>query len=1101
VAALPSAFRKFFLCGAAAAVWAMPGTANATLGNYPNTTVQLGANTTVTPDAAPSNTVKINVSTSTNFKGQLEGNPGSGIVRVTDAHPAGIYTVTVTGFDGGGFASTKTFMLTVTTPAACNPVDFAAAASFGGGTNPRSVAIGDFNGDGRQDLATSSAPASVSVLLGDGMGAFSAATNFGTGTTPESVTVGDFNGDGIQDLVTANANAGSQNVSVLLGDGAGGFGPAANFGVGFQPRSVAVGDFNGDGRQDLAVANENSNTVSVLLGNGAGSFSGAVAVAAGPNPYKLVVGDFNGDGTQDLAVTNRAPANTVSVLFGNGAGGFSAPAPFAVGGDSLSLAIGDFNGDGNQDLATANKNTNNVSILLGNGAGSFSPFSDFATGGGPESVVVGDFNGDGRQDLAVANPSSNNVSVLLGDGAGSFGAAINFGSGSGSTYVAVGDFNGDGQEDLVAANFNSNTASVLLRQCPVAFSIDSVTHNEGNIGGTTSFIFTITKTGTTTLATSVDFTTQDGSATAASGDYQTNIGTLNFLPTDTTQTATVVINGDNIVEPDETFTVHLINAINATISAADGTGAIINDDAVAPTPTATATSTPTATVTATATATATATPTASPAAQALNLSTRTRTDTGNNVAIGGFTITGSVPKHVLIRALGPSLTKFGFATAEVLTDPTLEVHGPGAFGTITNNNWRDAQEAQIKADGLAPTNDLESAIDATLPPGAYTAILSGNTGTPPAGICTFEVYDFDAAAAAKLANLSTRAFVGTGNNAVIAGFVLGNNQGSDQVVVRGLGPSLAGFGIANTLADPTLELRNENGVLLIANDDWQDNVGQAAEIAAAGLAPCNTKESAIAAILSPGLYTVIFAGLNNATGVGTVEVYDSVDWSGVPPPPPPPCPTATATATPTASPTATATSTPTATPCTENFDGVIAPALPPGWVASNAAGTGPLWAASPTTPDTVPNDALVKDSPETSDKRLDTPGIAITSASAQLSFRNNFSLQDGFDGGVLEVSSPNIAGGAFIDVTDPAVGGSFVTGGYTDRIGSGSGSPIAGRMAWSGNSGGYINSVVNLGPNVQGQTIKLRFRLTTDQAGAVGGWRIDTISISGGGCP
>jgi hypothetical protein len=251
-----------------------------------------------------------------------------------------------------------------------------------------------------------------------------------------------------------------------------------------------------------------------------------------------------------------------------------------------------------------------------------------------------------------------------------------------------------------------------------------------------------------------------------------------------------------------------------------------------------------------------------------------RTDAGNNVAIGGFTITGSAPKHVLIRALGPSLTKFGFSTAEVLADPTLEVHGPGAFGTIFNNNWRDSQEAQIKSDGLAPTNDLESAIDATLPPGAYTAIIRGNTGTPVAGICTFEVYDLDAAALSKLANLSTRAFVGTGNNVVIAGFVLGNNQGNDRIVVRGLGPSLASFGIANTLADPTLELRNENGVLLVSDNDWQDDPAQATEITADGLAPSDAKESAIAATLPPGLYTAILAGANNGTGVGTVEVYD-----------------------------------------------------------------------------------------------------------------------------------------------------------------------------------------------------------------------------------
>jgi len=224
--------------------------------------------------------------------------------------------------------------------------------------------------------------------------------------------------------------------------------------------------------------------------------------------------------------------------------------------------------------------------------------------------------------------------------------------------------------------------------------------------------------------------------------------------------------------------------------------------------------------------------------------------------------------------MGPSLTRFGFTSAEVLADPLLELHGPGSFGTITNNNWRDSQEAQIKADGLAPTNDLESAIDATLPPGAYTAIVGGATGTSPAGICTFEVYDLDTAALSKLANLSSRAFVGTGNNVVIAGFVLGNNTGNDRIIVRGLGPSLSSFGIANALADPTLELRDENGVLILANNDWQDNAAQAATITAAGLAPSNTKESAIAATLPPGLYTAILAGLNSTTGVGTVEVYD-----------------------------------------------------------------------------------------------------------------------------------------------------------------------------------------------------------------------------------
>ena len=247
-------------------------------------------------------------------------------------------------------------------------------------------------------------------------------------------------------------------------------------------------------------------------------------------------------------------------------------------------------------------------------------------------------------------------------------------------------------------------------------------------------------------------------------------------------------------------------------------------------------------------------------------------DTGDNAGIGGLIITGSAPKKVIIRAIGPSLTTFGFPASELLADPTLEVHGPGAFITLTNNNWRDTQQTEIEASGLAPTNLLESAIIAVLPPGAYTAVVRGNgTGV---GVGLVEVYDLDVGAASKLGNLSTRAFVRTGNNVVIAGFILGNGAGDDRVVVRGLGPSLSQFGISNPLQDPTLELRDQNGTLLKSNNDWADDPAQAAEITTAGLAPSNGKESAIAATLPPGLYTAILAGAGATNGVGLVEVYD-----------------------------------------------------------------------------------------------------------------------------------------------------------------------------------------------------------------------------------
>jgi hypothetical protein len=251
-----------------------------------------------------------------------------------------------------------------------------------------------------------------------------------------------------------------------------------------------------------------------------------------------------------------------------------------------------------------------------------------------------------------------------------------------------------------------------------------------------------------------------------------------------------------------------------------------------------------------------------------------RVDTGDNAGIGGFIITGNVPKRVVVRALGPSLTGFGFPAAALLADPVLEIHGPGNFGTITNNNWKDTQQAQLQADGLAPTSDLESAVDATLPPGNYTAVARGNAGTSPAGIAVVEVYDLNTSAASKLANLSTRAFVGSGSNVVIAGFILGNQTGDDRIVIRGIGPSLSTFGVPNALQDPTLELRDQNGTLIRSDNDWEDDSAQAAEITAAGLAPSDPKESAMAASLPPGPYTAILAGLNNGTGVGLVEVYD-----------------------------------------------------------------------------------------------------------------------------------------------------------------------------------------------------------------------------------
>jgi hypothetical protein len=256
--------------------------------------------------------------------------------------------------------------------------------------------------------------------------------------------------------------------------------------------------------------------------------------------------------------------------------------------------------------------------------------------------------------------------------------------------------------------------------------------------------------------------------------------------------------------------------------------------------------------------------------KALNLSTRMRVQTGAYVGIGGFIVTGSAPKRVILRSIGPSLSSVGLS--DTLADPIMELHGPPCFVTITNDNWRDTQEAEIMATGLAPTNDLEAAIVAELNPGTYTFIVSGTNNDT--GVALVEVYDLNQTAASKLANVSTRGFVGTGGDIMIAGFILGDNSGDYNVILRGIGPSLSQPGVPNELPDPKLELRNSSGILIRANDNWMDDPTQKALIMAAGLGPTDPRESAIYETLWPGQYTVLLSGVNNGTGVGVVEVYE-----------------------------------------------------------------------------------------------------------------------------------------------------------------------------------------------------------------------------------
>jgi glucose/arabinose dehydrogenase len=255
--------------------------------------------------------------------------------------------------------------------------------------------------------------------------------------------------------------------------------------------------------------------------------------------------------------------------------------------------------------------------------------------------------------------------------------------------------------------------------------------------------------------------------------------------------------------------------------------------------------------------------------QPLDISSRANVGNVNNVMIGGFIVAGNTDKRVIVRALGPSLPNFGITNP--LADPVLELHGPTGTIITSNDNWKDTQQAVIEKTGLAPTNDFESAIVATLQPNTYTAVVQGRGGA--GGVGLVEVYDLDLAATSQLANISTRSLVQTGENRLIGGFILGSNDGAAKVIVRAMGPSLTPFGITNALADPTLELRNSNGELILANDNWQDDPNQAAQITASGVAPSNPLEAAVSISLLPGAYTAIVAGKNGGTGIGLVEIY------------------------------------------------------------------------------------------------------------------------------------------------------------------------------------------------------------------------------------
>ncbi|MGI8955942.1 MAG: CRTAC1 family protein [Chthoniobacterales bacterium] len=744
---------------------------------------------------------------------------------------------------------------------------------------------------------------------------------------------GDFNNDGLLDLFVSNHEApGPDNgiyPYIYLNNGDGTFTDVvATSGITTQQpdtaawQGISIGDYNSDGNLDFYISEPPfqggglAPTRDLLFkghGDGTWEYSSDVAGIVTARDYGecSYFVDYDNDGQLDIFVKNIP--NTVNepganVLYHNngdgtfttvdGAGGLADATHGVTEGSICSFA--DYDNDGYMDVAFSGNGTAEA-LYHNNRNGTFTDVTDAAgitPGINSQGLAWGDYNNDGLIDLYVSHGSSNGKgnqhnSLYRNNGDGTF---INVAGEAGAddstqTWAAVwGDYDNDGFLDLFVARpgtgtIGSGNANILY-------------HNNGD--GTF-----------TDVATQEGVALEDGQVTsahklAAWGDYNDD-GFLDLCVKDGI--------GPHLATGDAYIGLHYLfknngNAnhyiklyLNGVQSNKHGIGTrvtVIHDGAIAfrenngggggewgsqgdgPLHFGIGSSS-TATVRITwpsgivdvlpsvpANTFLSITEGSSPApVQSQNISTRVTVDTGDKVGIGGFIVSGTTPKNVLVRGIGPSLAAGG--VQNFLGDPALELHK--SDGTIlANNNWKDSQESQIAATGLAPTVDAEAAIYASLAPGSYTAILSGANATT--GIGLVEVYDLDAVVTSQLANVSTRGFVGTGDNVMIGGVIIGPQGAADATaVVRAIGPSL-GAGVSGTLADPVLELHDGNGAIIATNDDWQDDPAQAALLEAANFAPTDSHESAIYTTLPTGNYTAIVLGKNGTTGIALVEVYN-----------------------------------------------------------------------------------------------------------------------------------------------------------------------------------------------------------------------------------
>jgi len=491
---------------------------------------------------------------------------------------------------------------------------------FATGTSPQSVSIGDLDGDGKADLAVANYYSNtVSVYRNTSSsgaitsGSFAARVNFATGTNPSSVSIGDLDGDGKADLAVANKNSGTvsvfRNTSSSGAITAASFAARVDFTTGSEPWSLAIGDLDGDGKADLAVANEGSHTVSVYRNTGSsgaitsGSFAARVDFTTGTSPYSVAIGDLDGDGKADLAVANQG-SNTVSVFRNTGSSGaitaasFAGRVDFATGATPRSVATGDLDGDGKADLAVTNYGSHTVSVLHNTSssgaitAGSFAARVNFTTGSNPYSVAIGDLDGDGKADLAVANYGSVTVSVFRNTSSsgaitsGSFAARVDFATGTTPRSVATGDLDGDGKADLAVANESSSSVSVIrnsplspITLSPITGTLtvctgSTTTLSNAATGGTWSSASTSVATvGSTGVVTGVAAGTSTISYTL-SGSSVTAVVTVNPLPNAGTITGASAVCAGSTITLSNTTTGGTWSSSNTAIATVGSTGIV-----------------------------------------------------------------------------------------------------------------------------------------------------------------------------------------------------------------------------------------------------------------------------------------------------------------------------------------------------------------------------------------------------------------------------------------------------------------------------------------------------------------------------------------------